>query len=695
MNAPHGLKDETPKRTSWQSFNAAHDGITDGALFGKAHDHGWLEDGQATDVSQLLRKPSPERAERQPVPPRKPLPNMSAAEVWARCEVATGQHSYIAKKQGSPEGMRVVPAGDELTIAGQRIAGFLAVPAYAPDGEIQSIQFVPPTGGKKLNLPGASMAGASLTLGTGDMVFMCEGVGAAWSAWRATGHRAVCCFGWGNVARIAAELRRREPAARMVICPDRGKEQDAHKIAAEVGAAVACLPNSEPDNFDVNDLFIRDGLAVVVALLESATEPPKPEPLLKPVSVVDVLSNPSPPPAFVWDGYLPRGVVALMGAHGGTGKSTIALMLAVCTALGRPLFGVATEQSKVLFVSLEDGASVVRHRLASICRAWLLDPGHLRDRLLVVDGTEHPELFAAETRGAGEITASYYELRKLVQSESIGLVLLDNASDAFGGDEIQRRQVRAFMRALAEVARLTNCAVMLLAHVDKNTSRSKKAEGGEGYSGSTAWHNSARSRLFLTRCDDGLLTLEHQKNQFGKMREPLTLEWPDGGLPQLVQGAGFDVVGFIQPQQRRSDDERAAALLRLIAEFESREQYCSPAIQARNNVHAILKSEPAFLHLKLRPDDTKRIVNQCQRAKWIAILEYRGHGKRHQRWTVTSDGRSFAGLPTPHTPTSPYIDEGASADVSANGVCPTPPHMPGGTGDRAREKEGESGVGNE
>ncbi len=122
MNAPHGLKDETPKRTSWQSFNAAHDGITDGALFGKAHDHGWLEDGQATDVSQLLRKPSPERAERQPVPPRKPLPNMSAAEVWARCEVATGQHSYIAKKQGSPEGMRVVPAGDELTIAGQRIA---------------------------------------------------------------------------------------------------------------------------------------------------------------------------------------------------------------------------------------------------------------------------------------------------------------------------------------------------------------------------------------------------------------------------------------------------------------------------------------------------------------------------------------------------------------------------------------------
>ena len=103
-------------------------------------------------------------------------------------------------------------------------------------------------------------------------------------------------------------------------------------------------------------------------------------------------------------------------------------MLAISTALGRPLFGVATEPCKVLFVSLEDGANVVRHRLAAICRAWLIDPVQLRD-LHIVDGTEHPELFSADTRGAGEITPSYCELRKLVQTEAIGLLLVDNASD--------------------------------------------------------------------------------------------------------------------------------------------------------------------------------------------------------------------------------------------------------------------------
>jgi putative DNA primase/helicase len=420
---------------------------------------------------------------------------------------------------------------------------------------------------------------------------------------------------------------------------------------------------------------------------------PKLLPLLKPVSVFDVLTNPAPPPQFVWEGLLPRGVVSLMGAHGGTGKSTIALMLGVCTVLGRPLFGIDTEPCKVLFVSLEDGVHIVRHRLAGICRAWNIDPAQLHNRLHIVDGTEHPELFAAETRGAGEITASYFELRKIVQSENIGLVLVDNASDAFGGDEVQRRQVRAFMRSLNEVARLTDCAVMLLAHVDKNTSRNKRAEGGEGYSGSTAWHNSARSRLFLTRGDDGLLTLEHQKSNLGRMREPLTLNWLEGGFPQLVEGGGFDN----SLHQGRVDDDRAAALLRLIAEFESRGQYCSPAPTARNNVFAMLRSEPGFQKLKLNSDATKRIVNQCQRAKWIEPTDYKSaHTRKYcQRWALTPEGYLFAGLPAPTAPTTPTSQESAVTAEGALCGAPTAPTYTGGVGEIARTEQGAKGAGNE
>ena len=674
-------------RDTWRSFKPGK-GVGAGTLFGMARDHGW-QDGNGHDKPE---RKAPAKAPRKPQEPsRKPDPGNGPAEVWARSEPATYQHPYIESKHaaGVPlDNLRVVPAGDPLRIGGEPMAGALVVPAYAPDGALQSLQMMPPPPGKKMNLAGAPMAGASHTVGEfapGRPLYIVEGMGQAWACWQATGHAAVACFGAGNMRRIAETLRQRDATATLVLVPDMGKESDADKLAADIGATVARMPEGEPNNFDASDLAMRDGLDALAQLLEAATEPPRPESLLKPVSVFDVLTNPSEPPQFVWVGYLPRGTVSLMGAHGGTGKSTIALMLGVCAALGRPLFGVDTVPCKTLFVSLEDGQHIIRHRLAHVCLTWAIDPEQLRDRLHIVDGTANPELFAAESRGAGEVTLSYLELCKMVLAEGIGLVVVDNASDAFGGDEIQRRQVRAFMRALASVARLTDCAVMLLAHVDKNTSRNKSAQGGEGYSGSTAWHNSARSRLFMTRAEDGTLTLEHQKCNLGKLRDPLTLNWPDGGLPMLDAP---DVSGFVNRAQGRADDDRAIALLKLIAEFESREQYCSPAAQARNNVHSMLRSEPAFLSLKLKPDDTKRIVNQCQRAKWLEPMDYRDHGKSHRRWTVTSVGLAFAGLPVRHIATSRHMDVAPCTDEDVRHIGTSV----GGVGDRARAQDADVGA---
>lgn len=684
-SSPAGNYNAQACRATWRSFKAAPGGVGAATLFGMARDHGW-QDGNATP-RQAPAKPATKPVE----PPRKPTPGNSASELFGRFEPATNEHGYIAAKQaaGVPlDSLRVVPMDSPLRISGQSMAGYLVVPAHAPDGTLQSLQFIPPAGGKKLNLPGASMAGASFTIGTDGPVYLCEGAGQAWAIWQASGHRAVCCFGWGNTRKVAAELRQRDVSARLVLVPDVGKEKQAAEIASELQCAVAYLPEGEANNFDANDLALRDGHDALAMVLEAATEPPKPEPLLKPVSVFDVLTNPSPPPAFILDGYLPRGNVALLGAHGGTGKSTIALMLGVCTALGRPLFGVDTEPCKAIFVSLEDGAHVVRHRLAHICRTWAIDPEQLRDRLLIVDGTEHPELFTAEARGAGEITLSYLELRELVQSVGAGLVVVDNASDAFGGDEIQRRQVRAFMRSLAEIARLTDCAVLLLAHVDKNTSRSRSAAGGEAYSGSTAWHNSARSRLFLTRGDDDLLKLEHQKSNLGRMREPIRLTWPDGGLPMLASDAP-DISGVTAQAQGRADDNRAIELLKLIAEFEGRGQYCSPLAQARNNVYSMLRSEPGFQKLKLNSDSTRRIVNQCQRAKSLESLDYRSTDRKpRQRWTLTTEGYAIAGLPAPTAPTCHESTQGYEG-------APTAPTYQGGVGGERSTHEGATGAGHD
>ncbi|MCO5054434.1 AAA family ATPase [Thermomonas sp.] len=390
------------------------------------------------------------------------------------------------------------------------------------------------------------------------------------------------------------------------------------------------------------------------------------EPLLLPVSVGDVLTNPSKPPRFVWGRYLPRGVVALLGAHGGTGKSTIALMLAVAVATGQELFGIETERCRVLFASFEDDGAIVRHRLETICKEWFIDPAELEGQLVIVDGTEAPELFATTTaRDAGSVTPTYVRLETL--AEGAGLVIVDNASDTFGGDEINRRQVRAFMRSLGRIAKRNASAVLLLAHVDKNTSRAGKATNGEGYSGSTAWHNSARSRLFMVRDDSGGLKLSHQKTNFGKVHPPLLLDWPEDGLPQLSHarpGPAAADSGLLAKLDTR-------ALLALIAEFSERGEHVTTATTSRTHAAKLLASEPTFPKSR-KPADVFALLRDAERKGHLARVNVTMENRKQKEvWEVTAEGREFAEL-APTAPTAPTSQVDALDAEGAEGA-PTAP----------------------
>ena len=219
-SAGAGNYDSRAARDTWRSFKPGK-GVGAGTLFRMAAEHGWRM-GEGKPQQRALQAPR-----KAPEPQRKPAPGMSPAEVWNRCEPATWEHGYITAKAaaGVPlDALRVVPAGDLLRIQGESMAGALVVPAFAPDGSLQSLQCVT-TGdtaarlkakGKKpkLNLPGAPMAGASFTVGEmvpGAPVALCEGIGQAWAAWQATGHPAVACFGWGNVGKVGGTVKPYNP----------------------------------------------------------------------------------------------------------------------------------------------------------------------------------------------------------------------------------------------------------------------------------------------------------------------------------------------------------------------------------------------------------------------------------------------------------------------------------------------------
>ncbi len=261
-----------------------------------------------------------------------------------------------------------------------------------------------------------------------------------------------------------------------------------------------------------------------------------------------------PAPRFVVDQLIPRNEVTLAGGHGGSGKSILFLALAAHVASGRSWDRFDVEQCPVVFVSLEDQGNHVMHRLQKIIKTYLLDHTKVASALQVVDGTDFPELMVEVSEYGTHNLMPTQMMREIERAVAgAGLVIIDNASDAFGGNENERRAVRTFVRHLAILARANDAAVVLLAHIDKAAAR----EGGNGnnYSGSTAWHNSTRSRLALVEVE-GQLQLHHEKHNRSQRAEPISLMWTDDGV--LVPGQSATAASM-REEEAKSD---ANAVLR-------------------------------------------------------------------------------------------------------------------------------------
>jgi len=474
-------------KATWRSFKTAPGGVGAGALFGMARDHGW-QDGAAS------RRPTPERATRPPEPPRMPAPGMSAAEVWGRGLPATSQHPYAIKKQASTEamaGLRVLPDGDPLHIGGVSMAGALVVPCVAPGGTLSTLQLIPPAG-KKMNLPGHSVNGWCTvgSIETSLTVYIVEGIGQAWASWMATGDVAIVTFGAGNTRKVVEALRQKESRAHMVIVPDRGKEVDARKIAAEFNCSVAYLPESEPDNFDVNDLFCRDGFDVVAALLESATEPPKPEPKVHPLARYVDIDGTAKPPRWVVPGFIGHGVTVIAGAHG-VGKTTALLPLAM-TAAGLHGDDLMPRQWRHVVYVTED-VEQARRILAGITLHSNLNISLdlVRERVHIVEAVRLDPAFVAT------VGTTYREqFTRIVEGvEVLPLVVLDTKSAVLALDnENDNSEASRMMAALKQG--FDGLPVWLIGHVAKtNLGRSDIA--GLTSRGASAIEGDANQTLFL------------------------------------------------------------------------------------------------------------------------------------------------------------------------------------------------------
>jgi hypothetical protein len=263
---------------------------------------------------------------------------------------------------------------------------------------------------------------------------------------------------------------------------------------------------------------------------------PTPKSLLVDVPMSDLASVEPVPVRFVVEPLLPRRFVTLLSGHGDTGKTLLALVLAAHVACGRRFADLPCITGRVLFVSLEDEGWLIKLRLRRIAEAYGLDLATVAANVTVleVDAGLDDAALAVEQVSAGVRQLVFTATLDQVKSRAAGhdLIVIDNASDAYDADEIIRRLVRRFIRGLQRIGREQGAAVLLLAHIDKAGARNGTA--GETYSGSTAWHNSVRSRLALIE-EKGKVELRQEKcNLAAKLKDPIELSRNDFGVPMPV-----------------------------------------------------------------------------------------------------------------------------------------------------------------
>ena len=351
---------------------------------------------------------------------------------------------------------------------------------------------------------------------------------------------------------------------------------------------------------------------------------------------------------FIAYPWLPALLLTLLTGHGGAGKSMLALIFAAHAAAGATWAGYRFDRCRVLYVSLEDSPSLVRYRLRRICETYGLNSHLVEENLIVLDGTGGDASLMIEVNDHGQRSLIATPLLGEIEevAAGCGFIIIDNASDAYSGNENDRRQVRTFIRRLVDVAAQNNAGVMLLAHIDKQAARLGAA--GNSYSGSTAWHNSARSRLALTANDDGTVELIQEKMNLEKRAEPILLAWDDRGV--LVPQARPAVGPEAEIEQLRADAEQ---LLPAIAAAVAAGIRVPTATSGSSTAWSAISHLPEVSSVFRARGGKGRFfaaLERLQRDGSIRREDYQdAHRNKRSRWELTHAGelRSFVSPPIP------------------------------------------------
>lgn len=297
---------------------------------------------------------------------------------------------------------------------------------------------------------------------------------------------------------------------------------------------------------------LHRALADRVDLTESSTG-------LAPIAASAWAGIDPPPREWLVDGWIGMGTVTSLYGAGGTGKTLLAQQLSTSVVTGQEWIGLPVRRGRVLAIHCEDDAAELHRRQAAICRDMNVSMEPLGD-LRLLPRVGHSNFFMILNGARGEFTPFYDAVLRYAREYRPALIILDTAAHLFGGSELDRSQVTEFVaHCLGRLALDSGAAVVLCAHPPKD---------GSGYSGSSAFDASVRSRLFFRRDpqDEDLdrRVLEKPKANYAAQAlgdAAIQLTWGDGVLTRCET---------VSPAMARMDTQAlastvAAAVASLVA----------------------------------------------------------------------------------------------------------------------------------
>ena len=159
---------------------------------------------------------------------------------------------------------------------------------------------------------------------------------------------------------------------------------------------------------------------------------------------------------WLWNPYIPLGKISIIQGDPGNGKTTMALAIAAAVTTGAKLGGGhCTVPANVIFQSAEDGlADTIKPRLEQL--------GADCDRVHIIDEEEQ------------SLSLSDERIEQAIVKMGAKLFILDPLQAYLGGADMHSANgVRPLMKQLAAVAERTECAIVIIGHLNKKGSKSQ------------------------------------------------------------------------------------------------------------------------------------------------------------------------------------------------------------------------------